>query len=223
MPRRIVTAYWLITYGFLNVAVWITFIAFHLSDSRNTLADSAGLVFTSAIFTLVFLVMLVLSGIWIKAGEVKGHYLGVLVLLLLVLLSLTPSPGVNTLLPAVFLIILIRDLRQLRGNNGFSLQVDDYLLDNFWFVPWLISLTAVAVLSQFKGAVPAAIFHLLSPLLVVFIHIKLIKHARVLRPQKPARYGVSVLGWSIFYIFTCVLGYYLLEGLGGLAMQGAGR
>lgn len=199
-------------------------------DGRNPLAEFGGLMFISALLAVAHLVAMVVAGRWMKSAKPKGHYLALVALALPVVVALpvvAKSPlGINgcMLLALGFLTLTAADIRKLRSSPEFSLTVDSYRLVDFWPAPWLVTASCIGLVSGYgTGAVPAALAHLLSPIAIGYIFLKLRSNPAVRRTPQPGRYYWSLAAWVFFYAASIVIGIQFLEGLSGLAMQGAGR
>lgn len=223
MPRRIITAYWIISFGYLKAIVWGFAFWMYFDDSRNSLAESWGLLVFSVLTTTVYLVAMVVAGNWMKSANPKGHYLAAVALAFPVLFVLSRGINGEVLMALGFLALIVADIRKLRSDPEFSLTVDGYRLAEFWPMPWLVTALCIAAFGHGAGAVPAGIVHLVSPLPVGYIIIKLHKHPAIQRTPQPGRFYWSLSVWAMFYVASIFLGTKILGGLSGLAMQGAGQ
>lgn len=223
IPRRIVTAYWLIALGCLKFIAWGFSVLMFFDDSRNSLAEFGGVILIGAILAIAYLVAMVVAGLWMKSAQPKGHYLALVALALPVVVTLPRGINGDVILSLVFLALIIADIRKLRSSPEFSLTVDSYRLAEFWPVPWLVTASCIALVGNGTGAVPAVLVHLLSPAAIGYIFLKLRSHPAVLRTPQPGRYYWSLAAWALFYAASIVVGIRFLEGLSALAMQGAGR
>lgn len=222
-PNRVLTAYCLIAYAWLQLLRWVFLAWMTVDDSRFAISEAGGFLLLSGLVTAAYLAAMVTAGKWILKVDSRGHYLAAGVLGVTTLLSLSTAPSGETLFSAAFLVLLVKDILRLRADADFSLATDSYQLADFWPAPWLASVLVVALVGHGYGAVPAGLVHLLSPLAILFIHLRLRKHAAVLRSERTARYYWSVAAWALFYIVSTTLGLVALSGLGGLAMQGGGN
>jgi hypothetical protein len=223
MPGRIITAYWLIALGYLKFIGWGFLLWFFFDDSRNSLAESGGLIFLGTILAALYLVIMVLAGQWMRSAEPRGHYLALVALSLPVIFALQSGINGDVVLSLGFLVLIVADVRQLRSNPEFSLTVDSFRLRDFWPVPWLVTALCIALVGNGMGAVPAVLVHLLSPVAVGYIVVRLRSHPSIVRTPGPDRFFWSLAVWVLFYAASILVGIKFLEGLSGLAMQGAGN
>ncbi len=223
MPRRLVTAYCLMAFAWLQLVRWAFTVWMVLDDSRSSFSDYGGMIILSGLVTLVYLVAMIKAGQWMLAGSARGHLLASVFLVLSGTLSMTTGPTGETAYAFGFLFLIVADIRKMKADPEYSLSVQNYRLADFWFVPWLVSFLCIALVGRGQGALPAGIVHLLSPIAIGVIHYKLYRHPAVLREPGVSRYIWSLTLWAVFYAMSVVLGLFLLAGLSGLAMQGAGQ
>ena len=222
-PARVLTAYCLIAFAWLQGLRWAFIVWMTVDDSRFAFSESGGFLLLSGLVTAGYLVAMVTAGKWILRVDSRGHYLAAGVLGITILLSLATAPSGETLFSAAILVLLVKDIRRMRADATFSLATDSYQLVDFWPAPWLVSVLVVALVGHGYGAAPAAVVHLLSPLVILFIHLKLRRHPAVLTSEPADRYYWSLAAWVLFYIVSMAIGLVALSGLGGLAMQGGGH
>ena len=215
-PRRLISAYWLIGLGAYTIAKVAFATGYRVLRGGQAYVDvpMAGILF-GLVVACAFAVALIVAGMWMRAAKPKGHYLAAALLALMLALSLLGGLNPRLLLVLVFFVILVGDIRRLRSDPGFSLTAGRPDLDDFWPYPWLVSVTlANSVTGGLPDLLIIAAVHALTPVLVVFVHVKLVRSPNIQRGPTLTRYRSSLALWALFYVLSVVAGVLFLIGLG---------
>lgn len=216
-------AFWMIAYGYLQfAAAGINTWMLYTSMGNQIAAHPAPIIATLA-FTLVYVLAMVQAGKWIRLGEPRGHYLGIALFALPALFAPFRGAGYGLVVVIGFMVLLVMDIRKLRSDPAYTLTVPGYRLLDFWMMPWLVSSLALAVGGYGFLSIPAIVTHLVSPLVVGYIHVRLSKHPQVSREPRTDWYYLSLAVWVLCYAASVAWAYLVIGGLAGLAMQGAGK